>query len=164
MRFTARRTADFAQSNPSALNALQCLCNPAQIAVAVWPADHPFERYDLLFPACAVYQPGVVKLSYKDLRAFIRHVEDLRVLPHIKGADSRFEIGGITEVAAGTPECQHSSLIASGFSAAFAYLRMRPQHRNALRSRLASIPISNRSMHSKRGWRSVQRSRYKSRS
>src|SRR5471032_3338770 len=27
------------------------------------------------------------------------------MLRHIEGADPRFEIGGITEVAAGTPEC-----------------------------------------------------------
>jgi UbiD family decarboxylase len=44
-------------------------------------------------------------VSYKDLRAFIRQVEDLRMLRHIEGADPRFEIGGITEVAAGMPEC-----------------------------------------------------------
>ena len=43
-------------------------------------------------------------MSYKDLRAFIRQVENLRALRHIEGADLRFEIGGITEVAAGTPE------------------------------------------------------------
>jgi UbiD family decarboxylase len=44
-------------------------------------------------------------VSYKDLREFIRQVETLQALRHIHGADSRFEIGGITEVAAGTPEC-----------------------------------------------------------
>ena len=44
-------------------------------------------------------------MSYKDLREFIRQVETLQALRHIQGADPRFEIGGITEVAAGTPEC-----------------------------------------------------------
>jgi 4-hydroxy-3-polyprenylbenzoate decarboxylase len=42
---------------------------------------------------------------YKDLRGFIKQVEGLGALRHIEGADPHFEIGGITEVAAGTPEC-----------------------------------------------------------
>jgi len=42
---------------------------------------------------------------YKDLRGFIKQVEMLGALRHIDGADPRFEIGGITEVAAGTAEC-----------------------------------------------------------
>ena len=44
-------------------------------------------------------------MSYRDLRAFIQQVENLRVLRHIDGADPRFEIGGVTEIAAGLPEC-----------------------------------------------------------
>jgi len=44
-------------------------------------------------------------VTYKDLRAFIRQVDDLRALRHIAGADPRFEIGGITEIAAAAPEC-----------------------------------------------------------
>src|SRR5476651_1126191 len=44
-------------------------------------------------------------MSYKDLRAFIQQVENLQALRHIEGADPRFEIGGVTEVAAGLPEC-----------------------------------------------------------
>ncbi len=42
---------------------------------------------------------------YKDLREFIALVDNLRALRKIDGADPRFEIGGITEVAAGMPEC-----------------------------------------------------------
>src|SRR5580704_14175689 len=42
---------------------------------------------------------------YKDLREFIAAVDKLRALRRIEGADPRFEIGGITEVAAGLPDC-----------------------------------------------------------
>jgi 4-hydroxy-3-polyprenylbenzoate decarboxylase len=42
---------------------------------------------------------------YKDLREFIASVDNLRALRRIEGADPRFEIGGITEVAAGMPDC-----------------------------------------------------------
>ncbi|HZR62256.1 MAG TPA: UbiD family decarboxylase [Xanthobacteraceae bacterium] len=42
---------------------------------------------------------------YKDLREFIELVDALGALRRIEGADPRFEIGGITEVAAGLPEC-----------------------------------------------------------
>ncbi len=42
---------------------------------------------------------------YKDLREFIGLVENLGALRRIEGADPRFEIGGITEVAAGMPDC-----------------------------------------------------------
>ena len=42
---------------------------------------------------------------YRDLRDFIAEVEKLGALRHVPGADPRFEIGGITEVAAGLPEC-----------------------------------------------------------
>ena len=44
-------------------------------------------------------------MIYKDLRGFIKQVETLGALRRIDGADPRFEIGGITEVAAGTAEC-----------------------------------------------------------
>jgi len=44
-------------------------------------------------------------VSYRDLREFITAVERLGALRRIEGADPRFELGGITEVAAGTPEC-----------------------------------------------------------
>ena len=42
---------------------------------------------------------------YKDLREFIDLVDRLGALRRIDGADPRFEIGGITEVAAGRPDC-----------------------------------------------------------
>jgi UbiD family decarboxylase len=42
---------------------------------------------------------------YKDLRQFIEMVDRLGALRCIKGADPRYEIGGITEVAAGLPDC-----------------------------------------------------------
>jgi UbiD family decarboxylase len=44
-------------------------------------------------------------VTYKDLRAFISQVEALQALRRIDGADPEFEIGGITEVAAGRPDC-----------------------------------------------------------
>src|SRR5579859_4613888 len=42
---------------------------------------------------------------YKDLREFIELVDALGALRRIDGADPQFEIGGITEVAAGLTEC-----------------------------------------------------------
>jgi 4-hydroxy-3-polyprenylbenzoate decarboxylase len=42
---------------------------------------------------------------YRDLREFIDLVDKLGNLRRIEGADPRFEIGGITEVAAGQPDC-----------------------------------------------------------
>jgi 4-hydroxy-3-polyprenylbenzoate decarboxylase len=42
---------------------------------------------------------------YKDLREFIERVDALHALRRIEGADPRFEVGGITEVAAGRPDC-----------------------------------------------------------
>jgi hypothetical protein len=42
---------------------------------------------------------------YKDLREFIDLVAKLGALRRIEGADPRFEVGGITEVAAGLPDC-----------------------------------------------------------
>jgi UbiD family decarboxylase len=43
--------------------------------------------------------------SYADLRGFIDQVERLGALRRIEGADPVCEIGGVTEVAAGLPEC-----------------------------------------------------------
>ena len=48
---------------------------------------------------------GWVIVIYKDLRGFIKQVDELGALRRINGADPKFELGGITEVAAGTPEC-----------------------------------------------------------
>jgi len=44
-------------------------------------------------------------LMYRDLRDFIARVDKLGALRRIEGADPRFEIGGITEVAAGRRDC-----------------------------------------------------------
>jgi 4-hydroxy-3-polyprenylbenzoate decarboxylase len=41
---------------------------------------------------------------YRDLREFIERVDALGALRRIEGADLRYEIGGITEVAAGLPD------------------------------------------------------------
>ncbi len=46
-----------------------------------------------------------VLVMYKDLRGFIKQVDELGALRRVHGADPKFELGGITEVAAGTPEC-----------------------------------------------------------
>src|SRR5438876_11475023 len=42
---------------------------------------------------------------YRNLREFIAEVEKLGALRHVAGADPRHELGGITEVAAGMPDC-----------------------------------------------------------
>jgi 4-hydroxy-3-polyprenylbenzoate decarboxylase len=42
---------------------------------------------------------------YTNLREFIAEVEKLGALRHVAGADPRIELGGITEVAAGLPDC-----------------------------------------------------------
>ena len=42
---------------------------------------------------------------YQDLREFIAKVDELGALRRVDGADPRFEVGGITEVAAGLPDC-----------------------------------------------------------
>jgi UbiD family decarboxylase len=42
---------------------------------------------------------------YRNLREFIAEVEKLGALRHVAGADSHHELGGITEVAAGLPNC-----------------------------------------------------------
>src|SRR5215468_10516083 len=44
-------------------------------------------------------------VAYRDLRDFITAVDRLGALRHVAGADPHHEIGGITEVAAGLPEC-----------------------------------------------------------
>src|ERR1700751_6229528 len=42
---------------------------------------------------------------YKDLREYIDLVDKRGALPRIEAADPRDEIGGITEVPAGLPDC-----------------------------------------------------------
>ena len=44
-------------------------------------------------------------MSYVDLRGFIDEVDRLGALRRIDGADPYLEVGGITEVAAGLPDC-----------------------------------------------------------
>jgi UbiD family decarboxylase len=44
-------------------------------------------------------------VGYNDLRDFIERVEDLGALRRISGADPYLEIGAVTELAAGIPEC-----------------------------------------------------------
>jgi 3-polyprenyl-4-hydroxybenzoate decarboxylase len=48
---------------------------------------------------------GILQAMYKDLREFIAQVDSAGALRRISGADPRFEIGGITEVAAGSAAC-----------------------------------------------------------
>jgi 4-hydroxy-3-polyprenylbenzoate decarboxylase len=43
--------------------------------------------------------------NYEDLREFIEQVEALGALRRVEGADPLYEVGGITEVAAGSAEC-----------------------------------------------------------
>ncbi len=44
-------------------------------------------------------------MAYQDLRDFISQIDGLNALRRVDGADARYEIGGITEVAAGMAEC-----------------------------------------------------------
>src|SRR5262249_31865561 len=60
-------------------------------------------------------QQMVTQVAYKDLREFISQVDELGALRRIDGADPRFEIGGITEVAAGRPDCP--GLLSDGINA-----------------------------------------------
>jgi 4-hydroxy-3-polyprenylbenzoate decarboxylase len=45
------------------------------------------------------------RMPYEDLRDFIARVDEIGALRRIEGADPACEIGGVTEVAAGLPEC-----------------------------------------------------------
>jgi 4-hydroxy-3-polyprenylbenzoate decarboxylase len=45
------------------------------------------------------------RTPYEDLRDFIARVDEIGALRRIDGADPACEIGGVTEVAAGLPEC-----------------------------------------------------------
>ena len=51
------------------------------------------------------WRDQVSVVTYKDLRGFIKQVDELGALRRVNGADQKYELGGITEVAAGTPEC-----------------------------------------------------------
>ena len=97
-------------------------------------------------------------MTYKDLRGFIKQVEDLSALRHVEGADPHFEIGGITEVAAGMPDCP--ALLfdrIKGYRAGLPRLHQRHhQRRSAPRWRSASTRRCGRSTRSRRGWRSAK--------
>lgn len=57
---------------------------------------------------------------YKDLRDFVEFVEQLGALRRIDRADPQFEIGAITEVAAGRPGGPALRYDIKGSSAGFA--------------------------------------------
>src|SRR6266568_445774 len=65
-----------------------------------------FLKFDRLAPR-RIFGAGLenVIVMYKDLRGFIKQVDGIGALRRINGADPKFELGGITEVAAGTAEC-----------------------------------------------------------
>src|SRR5262252_9825160 len=56
------------------------------------------------YPARASSAAGASGM-YQDLREFITLVDKLGALRRIEGADPKFEIGAITEVAAGSADC-----------------------------------------------------------
>jgi 3-polyprenyl-4-hydroxybenzoate decarboxylase len=80
---------------------------------------------------------------YQDLREFITLVDKLGALRRIEGADPKFELGGITEVAAGLPDAP--ALLFERFS------RMQPRHRRVRRWHSASIPRCGPSTRSRNG-------------
>ncbi len=79
-------------------------------------------------------------MIYKDLRGFIKQVDELGALRRVNGADPKFELGGITEVAAGTAECPALLFdrIKGYTPRAFASSPTPPRRRSARRSRSAS--------------------------
>ena len=91
-------------------------------------------------------------MSTPDLRGFIEQVDELGGLRRIDGANQKYEIGGITEVAAGLPECP--ALLfdnIKGFARAFACSPTPPRRHSAQRWRSGSIPRCGRSMRSRPG-------------
>src|SRR4051794_11386603 len=63
---------------------------------------HPRVRWVDRNPPCG---ERLGRVGYQDLRSFIEQVDELGALRRVDGADVRFEIGGITEVAAGRTDC-----------------------------------------------------------
>jgi 4-hydroxy-3-polyprenylbenzoate decarboxylase len=81
---------------------------------------------------------------YQDLREFIAQVDELGALRRIAGADPRFEVGGITEVAAGLPDCP--ALLFDRLKGwAFGFSPTQRRRHSAQPLRLASIPSCGRS-------------------
>ena len=66
---------------------------------------------------------------YRDLRQFIDLVDKLGALRRIDGADPRFEIGGITEVAAGHADCPRCCSITSRVTSRLSRLYQRHHQR-----------------------------------
>jgi len=85
---------------------------------------------------------------YKDLREFIERVDALHALRRIEGADPASRSAGITEVAAGRPDCPALLFDAiKGFPRALSRVHQcRGPARSARRSRSASIRRCVRSM------------------
>ena len=87
---------------------------------------------------------------YQDLREFITLVDKLGALRRIEGADPKFEIGAVTEVAAGSADCP-ALLFERMPGRAFAFSQMQRQRPRARRWRSASIPCCGRSTRSRSG-------------
>ena len=67
-------------------------------------------------------------MIYQDLREFIAEVEKVGMLRHVHGANPHLEIGGITEVAAGLPECPALLFDDRRISGRIPRLHQRDQH------------------------------------
>ena len=97
-------------------------------------------------------------MPYKDLREFITQVDALGALRRIDGADPRFELGGITEVAAGQPDCP--ALLfddIKGFATGFRVFTNATTNPQRATLALGIDPRCARSMRSRRGCRSARR-------
>jgi 3-polyprenyl-4-hydroxybenzoate decarboxylase len=92
-------------------------------------------------------------VGYRDLREFIEQVDQLGALRRIDGADAAYEIGGVTEVAAGmaNPPALLFDNIA-GYKPGFRI------YRSARRSRSGSIRSCGHSMRSSAGRTGAARS------
>ena len=98
------------------------------------------------------------QVPYKDLREFIGQVDALGALRRISGADPRFELGGITEVAAGQPDCP--ALLfddIKGYAKGFRVFTNATTNPQRARWRSGSTRSCGRSMRSRRGWASGRR-------
>ena len=98
-------------------------------------------------------------MIYQDLREFIAEVEKVDTLRHVRGAQTHLEIGGITEVAAGLPECP--ALLFDdipGFPARLSHFHQSDEHAatrgTGARDRSRAC---DRSTRSRPGWRSGEK-------
>src|SRR5262245_51186179 len=95
---------------------------------------------------------------YKDLREFIELVDKLGALRRIEGADPRFEIGAVTEVAAGRadgPALLFDGI--KGFPRGFRIFTNATTSPQRAALALGIDPHCGRSTRSKPGWRSARR-------